>query len=188
MTGEQLEAAWRWAHAPLPASVFGAWALLAALVAVFIVRFRKDWREGAKAAAALVAASVALGFLVWRASRESPEFLYVDQVIRNPEVMGDRRLQVCGHIACGSIERRAGTDSYRFKLQGSQPQANVVLEVRFTGRLPDTFRAGRLVVVTGRLGADGGLDVVKDGIMVSTCGYSLPLYCGSLSQRELVRW
>jgi cytochrome c-type biogenesis protein CcmE len=178
MTGEQLEAAWRLARAAVPPVVIGAWAVVAAVVALFIVRFRKDWREGVMAGAALIAATVALGCLVWRARAESLEgFQYVEKVVANPQVMFDKALDVCGHVACGSIERRRGTDSYRFKIQGLQPQTNVLLEARYTGPVPDTFTAGKLVVVQGKLGADGVFDVVEGGIMVSDCGYSRPIYC-----------
>jgi len=153
MTGEQLEAAWRWAREPVPAVVVGVWAAVALLVALFVVRFRKDWRAGVKAGVALVAASLALGCLVSRARSESPEeFRYVDQVVANPEVMRGRRLAVCGHVACGSIERRRGTRSYRFKIQGLQPQTNVVLEARYTGPARDiqTGAAGRRAREAGR--------------------------------------
>jgi hypothetical protein len=61
MTHEQL---WAVAQEPVPAAVVGAWGLLGAVIAVFIVRFRSDRHEGVKAGAALVAASVALAFLI----------------------------------------------------------------------------------------------------------------------------
>ncbi len=178
MTGEQLEAAWRLAREPVAAGVVGVWAVLGVLVVAFIVRFRTDWREGVKAGAALVVASVALACLVSRARSESPDFRYVDQVVADPEAMRGRRLEVCGYVAHGSVERRRGADTYRFKIHGLQAQANVVLEARYKGPVPGTFRAGKLVVVRGKVGADGVLDVVERGITVSDCGYSRPIYCG----------
>ena len=68
MTHERL---WAVAQEPVPAMVVGAWGLLGAVIAVFIVRFRSDLREGVKAGAALVAASVALGFFIVRAREAS---------------------------------------------------------------------------------------------------------------------
>jgi cytochrome c-type biogenesis protein CcmE len=178
MTGEQFEAAWRLAREPVAAVVVGAWAVLGLLVVAFIVRVRTEWREEVKAGVALIAATVALGCLVWRATPAPLEGLQrVEQVVANPEVMRDRRLEVWGHVACGSIERRRGTNTYRFKIQSFGPPANVVLEARHTGLVPDNFRTGKLVVVRGTLGEDGVLDVVEGGIMVSDCAYSLPIYC-----------
>ena len=68
MRHEQL---WAVAQEPVPAVVVGAWGLLGAVFAVFIVRFRSDLLGGVKAGAALVGASIALAFFIVRAREAS---------------------------------------------------------------------------------------------------------------------
>jgi cytochrome c-type biogenesis protein CcmE len=41
-----------------------------------------------------------------------------------------------------------------------------VLEVRYTGWVPDPFRSGAELVANGTLDAEGRLEVVPDGILV----------------------
>jgi cytochrome c-type biogenesis protein CcmE len=175
MTHEQLWSALRLAQEPVPAVVVGAWGLLGAVIAIFIVRFRSDWRAGVKAAAALVAASVALGYLVWRA-RQDPTVHYkrVGDVVANPESARGRRLLVHGYVNCGSIQHRVGTDDYRFEIQHLPWQPDVTLEVRYTGLVPDTFVQGNEVIVSGTLSDAGVLDAVPDGIRAN-CGNMLPI-------------
>jgi hypothetical protein len=84
MTLEQLCAA---AQEAVPAVVVGTWGLLGAVIAIFIVRFRNDWRAGAKDAAALVAASVALVYFVWRArEQQTIQTKSVGHVFMSPEI------------------------------------------------------------------------------------------------------
>ena len=87
------EAAWRLAQEPVPPVVFGAWALLAAIVAVFIVRFRTDWREGVKAGAALVVAAVALGSLVWQVRRDTMVRFEIQYLRSQPDVTHEVRCE-----------------------------------------------------------------------------------------------
>ena len=94
MTHEQL---WAVAQEPVPAVVVGAWGLLGAVIAVFILRFRGEWRAGVKAGAALVAASVTLALIILCAREESTSH---DEggghPIANPEAACGRRLPAHG--------------------------------------------------------------------------------------------
>jgi hypothetical protein len=81
MTVEQLGEAWRLAQEPVPAVVVGAWGLLGAVIAVFC----SDWRAGVEVGVPLVAASVALVFIVGWARQHEPSggFGDVDGVLVN---------------------------------------------------------------------------------------------------------
>ena len=163
----------------MPPVVIGAWAVVGAVVARFIVRFRKDRREGVKAGVSLLASSVALVFLVvWQAEQEPPEsFWDVGRVVAQPDAVRGKRVIVMGHLGCGSIIRQQGSN-YRFAIQGLKRQVDAVLEARYTGLTSDSLKAGDFIVARGKLAADGVLDLVEDGIMVNNCGYAPPpRYC-----------
>jgi len=169
MTGD-LEAAWQWAEGPVPPVVVGVWAVVGVVVALFIVRFRKDWRAGMKAGVPLVVASVALGcFVCWARQDRRGHYEGVGGVLVNGEALRGERLQVHGYVSCGSIRHAMGTDDYRFTIHHLPSRPDVTLEVRYTGLIPDTFVAGKEVVVSGRLDADGVLHAIPDGIMAK-CG------------------
>lgn len=139
MTHEQLWAAWRLAQEPVPAVVVGAWGLLGAVIAIFIVLFRWDWRAGVTLAGFLVAATVTL---LWTPTYRTGElYKRVGDVVSDPGDVRGRRLQVHGYVKCGSIHHRAGTDSYRLEIQHLPSQPDVKLEVRYRGLVPDTFDA-----------------------------------------------
>jgi cytochrome c-type biogenesis protein CcmE len=176
MKGE--EAVWRWAQESVPPVVIGAWAVVGVVVALFIVRFRKDWREGVKAGVPLAVASVALGCFICWARQDTTVHYYerVGDVLRDGEGLRGKRLKVHGYVTCGSVHQVIGTDDYRFTIQHLPSQSDLRLEVRYTGLLPDTFVAGKEVVVSGRLAADAVLDAIPDGIMAK-CGNRLPLAC-----------
>jgi len=65
----------------------------------------------------------------------------------------------------GSIERRLGTDQYRFRMESPADRPPATLEVRYDGLVPDTFRSGAEIIAKGTLVRDGSLDVEPDGIM-----------------------
>jgi cytochrome c-type biogenesis protein CcmE len=174
---EQLEAVWRLVQQAVPPVVIGAWAVVGVLVALLIVRFRNDRREGLKAGAALVTASVALGCFIC-AVRHDPMVHYgrVGDVVADVGAVRGKRLHVHGYVACGSIRHSAGTDGYHFIIQHLPSQPDVVLEVRYKGLVPDTFVAGKEVMVSGTLGDDGVLDAIPHGI-TAKCGSRLQVRC-----------
>jgi cytochrome c-type biogenesis protein CcmE len=156
-----------------------SWALGAFLVAAILIRRRHD-SFGFKVGASLLAIGGAAGSVLWWSAQPEAEYYkYVDEVVAEAQRFRLRRarLQVHGCVVRGSIERRAGTDEYRFRMQNTPERAHAVLEVRYTGWVPDPFRSGAELVAKGTLDAEGRLEVVPDGILVkcpSKYGLSIP--------------
>ena len=177
MHSEQFEAAWRLVREAVPPAVIGAWAVVGVVVALFIVRFREDRREGVKAGAALVVASVALGCFIFCVRHDKRvHYGRVGDVLADVGALRGKRLQVHGYVACGSIRHVAGSEDYRFTIQHLPSEPDVALEVRYTGLAPDTFVEGKEVLVDGSLGDDGVLDAIPDGVMAK-CGNRLAIEC-----------
>jgi cytochrome c-type biogenesis protein CcmE len=70
-----------------------------------------------------------------------------------------KNMQVHGFVVDKSIEQRPNTLEYRFKLRSGDYQVVAM----YTGVVPDTFKDGAEVVMTGRLGPDG-FKVVPNGV------------------------
>ncbi len=101
-------------------------------------------------AAALVGA---VGYLALSDTGEGVlEYVYVDQVMAQPERYAGRTIKVHGIVVPGSIQQRKGsTGDYRFVIE----RAGQRLAVHYTNLVPDTFQEGGEVVLTGQL-RDGG--------------------------------
>ena len=143
------------------------WALGAIVGAAILVRRRRD-SYGWKVGASLLALGGAAGTLLWWSQQRGPEYYkYVDELPPVAERFRLRRsrLQVHGCVVRGSIERRAGTNEYRFQIQSPWPRQRAVLEVRYAGWAPDAFREGREIVVNGTLDSAGRLIAVPDGLI-----------------------
>jgi cytochrome c-type biogenesis protein CcmE len=76
---------------------------------------------------------------------------YVHEVMAEPQRFVGTDLRVEGVVEAGSIENRAGSNEYRFRIE-SQRQT---LPVLYSGIVPDTFREGIGVTVQGRLDSNG---------------------------------
>jgi cytochrome c-type biogenesis protein CcmE len=119
-----------------------------------------------KVGTALLGVGVVWGTL-WLADRsERVYYRFVHEVLANPDEIRGKRLEVRGHVGCGSIQRRVGTGHTRFAIEDDFVRGSI--EARYTGRLPEDFASGTYVLVLGRLSADGSLDVVEDGILMRT--------------------
>lgn len=70
--------------------------------------------------------------------------------------------ELTGRVAAGSVERG---DVLRFRVQDRKGDASV--PVRYTGAVPDPFREGREVIVTGRL--ENGVFVGKRDSLITKC-------------------
>jgi len=120
---------------------------------------------------AVVVIGGAFATLLATTMRESAEYYkHVDEVMASPDSLRNKRLQVHGHVANGSIEQVKGTLQYRFKIETGAmskptPRAPAVITATYTGIVPDTFKSGAEVVAKGSLGPDNVLAVVPDGIM-----------------------
>jgi cytochrome c-type biogenesis protein CcmE len=157
------------ARAQMRLDVVAAWALAGVVgFAVLFATMRRSAFDVKIGGSLLVLGAVA-GALLWSSLQPAAAYRYehVDELLAGPQRfrLTRPRLQVHGFVVPGSIERRLGTDEYRFRMQSGPDRPHAVLAVRYTGLVPDTFHSGAEIVATGTLVGDGGLDVVPDGIM-----------------------
>jgi cytochrome c-type biogenesis protein CcmE len=115
--------------------------------------------------AALVTAFVAL---LWTTLRDGTEyFKNIDEVMAERQAWEGKPLQLHGYVVAGSILRRPGSLDYRFKVQNNPPRSSEpghIVEVTYTGIVPDTFKPEADVVLRGRLAADG-FHTAPDGVV-----------------------
>jgi cytochrome c-type biogenesis protein CcmE len=109
----------------------------------------------------VVALSVAVllaGGLVYTSFSAATEAKKPSQVLalRN----ADSTVDLTGKVAAGSVQRRG--DELRFQVRDREGTAKV--PVRYSGSVPDPFREGREVVVTGRL-VDGTFVAERDSLV-----------------------
>lgn len=74
----------------------------------------------------------------------------VDEVLAEPARYSKRPIRVNGTLVTGSTKHKPGTDEYRFQLA----KQGKVLDVAYTGIIPDTMLAGRELVVQGKIQSD----------------------------------
>ena len=102
---------------------------------------------------ALGAAVLLAGALVYTSFSAATEASTPSQLMKD-KVSQSRSVELTGKVAAGSVQR--SSDSLRFAVvdrDGTGPRIPVV----YTGVVPDPFRVGREVIVTGKL---------KDGTFV----------------------
>ena len=115
----------------------------------------------AKIIASLVVLVSAFAGLLWSTLGEGTQYYkHVDEVMASPQQWDGKRLQLHGFVVPGSILRRRDTLEYKFQLhnQGSTINAS------YTGIVPDTFKDGSEVVLTGKLTNDN-FEVSPNGVM-----------------------
>ena len=115
----------------------------------------KSLKIGASAAVILLALT---GLLFATLRDETQYYKHVDEVMSNPTEWQGRRLQLHGYVE--RIERKRNSLEYRFHVQSN----GSVVQARYTGVVPDTFKDGSEVVLKGRLHADG-FEVDRNGVM-----------------------
>ena len=99
--------------------------------------------------------------LLWSTLSEGTEyFKHVDEVTEDPATWQGKKLKVHGFIVDESIMRRPDTLDYRFEIEHNDE----VIKAEYTGIVPDTFKSGAEVVVSGQLGGDGFI-VAPNGVM-----------------------
>ena len=107
----------------------------------------------------VVAVIAALSGLLFSTLREDTQFYkHVDEVMNDPAAWHGRRLQLHGYVA--GIERKRNSLEFRFNVQSN----GSVVQARYTGVVPDTFKDGAEVVLKGTLGTDG-FQVERNGVM-----------------------
>jgi cytochrome c-type biogenesis protein CcmE len=155
------------ADRPLPLGLVGMWAAIGVVAAVILVRLRNG-NFGFRVGAALFAiGGTAIVLLCASARPGAPFHRHVDEAVSETRNIRLRRAPVSVHgcVLSDSLERRRGTDDYRFRL-GSRPERPpAVIRARYSGVLRDLFGENKEIVAKGWLAADGSLDIVPDGIM-----------------------
>jgi cytochrome c-type biogenesis protein CcmE len=103
-------------------------------------------------ATVLVVGSVFVYLLL--SSFEGDSMVYyktVDELLADRARLESRPIRINGLLVDGSIQRKPGTDEYRFSLSKNGAQ----LAVTYRGILPETMLPGRELVVEGALAAGG---------------------------------
>ena len=102
---------------------------------------------------------LALTGLLFTTLREDTQFYkHVDEVMTDPSAWHGKRLQLHGYVA--GIERKRNSLDYRFNVQSN----GSIVQARYTGVVPDTFKEGAEVVLKGTLSGDG-FHVDRNGVM-----------------------
>jgi cytochrome c-type biogenesis protein CcmE len=116
-----------------------------------------------KTTRAVFSAVVVLGALVMllytTVSQGAQYYKHVDEVMNSPEQWYGKQMQLHGFVMDKSIEMRPNSMDYRFKIRSGD--YNVV--ATYSGIVPDTFKDGAEVVLTGRLGPQG-FQVDRNGV------------------------
>jgi cytochrome c-type biogenesis protein CcmE len=116
-----------------------------------------------KAIRAVVSAGVllsALTMLLYATVSDGAQYYkHVDEVMTSPTDWYGKKMQLHGFVVDKSIEQRPNTMDYRFKIKSGDSQVLAT----YTGIVPDTFKDGAEVVLTGRLGP-AGFQVDPEGV------------------------
>jgi cytochrome c-type biogenesis protein CcmE len=117
-----------------------------------------------KTARALISTMViggALALLLTMSLSEAAQYYkHVDEVMVSPEQWYGKNLQLHGFVVEDSHLVNQKTLEHRFAIRTGAHSVNA----RFIGAVPDTFKDGSEVVLTGRLGPDG-FQVAPGGVM-----------------------
>lgn len=94
--------------------------------------------------AALSVALILAGVLVYTSFSASTEASTPSQVLKSKS---DRSYKLTGKVVGGSVDRTG--DGLRFKIRDRS--GSTAVPVTYTGEVPDPFRDGREVIVSGRM-------------------------------------
>ena len=100
---------------------------------------------------AVVILTAVIGVLYTTVSEGAQYYRHVDEVMNSPEQWYGKGMQLHGFVVDKSIQQRPNTLDYRFKLK----TGDYSVLATYTGVVPDTFKDGAEVVLTGRLTPDG---------------------------------
>ncbi len=101
----------------------------------------------------LASVLVVVGGVIWLMA-DSAGFEYykhVDEVAKDPGQWRDKRLQLHGFVVPGSIAKRIDRDHQKLEYKFQAENCGAVVDVRFAGVPPDTFKDGAEVVLKGQL-------------------------------------
>lgn len=106
----------------------------------------------------------ALGGLMYTSLAEGTEYYkHVEEVMVDPAAWQGKKLQLHGFVVDKSIMRKPDTLEYAFQVQSQ----GKVVNARYTGIVPDTFKDGSEVVIKGRL--DGERFLVEPNGVMAKC-------------------
>lgn len=108
----------------------------------------------------IVVMSALVLLLVVTVSEGAAYYKHVDEVMGNPSPWYGKAMQLHGFVVDDSIQKRPNSLDYRFKIKYGE----AVVDARYTGIVPDTFKDASEVVLKGRLTASG-FEVEPDGVM-----------------------
>jgi len=112
-----------------------------------------------KIAATVVVLACAFGFMMWSTLRDGAEYYkHVDEFVAQQQDLVGKQLRLEGYVVPGSRRQRPNTMEYRFKLQNNPIRSGDpghVLEISYSGTVPDTFKDEAQVVLPGRMTPDG---------------------------------
>lgn len=82
-------------------------------------------------------------------------YKHVDEVAREPGRWAHKRLQMHGFVVPGSVKKRIDRDHQKLEYKFQAENCGAVVNVRFAGVVPDTFKEGAEVVLKGEWMGDG---------------------------------
>jgi cytochrome c-type biogenesis protein CcmE len=96
-----------------------------------------------------------IGYLFYSSSGEAFEYYkHVDEVAANPAALAGKHLQMHGFVVPGSIAKRMDTSRQTIEYKFQAVNCEKIIEVRYAGVVPDTFKDRAEVVVKGTLDGD----------------------------------
>ena len=105
--------------------------------------------------------ALAFGGLMYSMLAEGTEYYkHVDEVMGQPTEWYGKKLQLHGYVVPQSVFVNQRTLEYKFKVQSS----GKIVDARYTGVVPDTFKDDAEVVLKGTLAHDG-FTVERNGVM-----------------------
>ena len=112
-----------------------------------------------KIAVTVVVLAAALGGLMYTTLSEGTEYyIHVDEVMQNPAAWQGKRLQLHGYVT--DLRQRPDSLDYKFQVKYN----GKIIDARYTGVVPDTFKNDAEVVLKGQLGPEG-FAVEPNGVM-----------------------
>ena len=122
-----------------------------------------------KIAVTAVVLASAFGFMMWTTLRDGAEyFKHVDEVVAQRTELEGKKVQLHGYVIPGTILNKPNTLEYRFKVQNNPIRAGEpgqVMNISYTGIVPDTFKGEAEVVLRGELTPDGGFHTEPNGVI-----------------------
>jgi len=109
-------------------------------------------KKAIRAVASVAVLLGALSMLLYATVSDGAQFYkHVDEVMVSPAQWYGKNMQLHGFVVDKSIEMRPNSMDYRFKMRTGDHQ----VVATYTGIVPDTFKDGAEVVLTGKLTAEG---------------------------------